>query len=107
MITVEIIILTFTHLLAVIVGIFVDRLILQRIRVTNAEKITVDLNDVIRVFVLLTIFMTALASIIHAQFFNGNETSLVLTLGGAYSFGSLIGEGDFFRKLFQAWITKK
>lgn len=103
----EIIILTITHIAALIAGIVFDRTVLQRIKLTDSAKVRVDFNDMVRVTVLLSIFFTALASIIDAQFLEGSETSLVLTLGGAYAFGSLIGEGDFFKKIISAVITKK
>ena len=102
----EIILFIISHTAALLAGIVIDRFILQRIHFTNAEKVRVDINDIVRVGVLLTVFVTAMASVIHIQFFGGGEMSWVLSIGGFYSFGSLIGEGEFFRQLISKRIDK-
>ena len=103
----DIIILIITHGIAFVAGIVIDMFLLRKIKFVDADRVEVDLNAMIRIMVLLSIFLTSLASIIDSQFFGGPETSLVLTLGGAYAFGSLIGEGDFFKKIISAIIARK
>lgn len=69
----------------------------------ETTKIEVQWLEVVKIITLGTMFFTFLASLIQAQFYNGEDPTLWLSLMGVFSFGSLIGERDFFAKIINAY----
>jgi hypothetical protein len=107
MFTYEIFSTIITHSLFFFLGIVFDSLILRKLHLTNEQKVTIRWSELVRVTVLLSVFLTFLASIVSSQFFAGEEPTLWLSIGGVFSFGSLIGEADFFKKLLSGFVEKK
>ena len=95
-----------SHALAFTAGLAFDRLVLKKLDLGGGQ-ITVNWSESIKVAVLMLVFIIFLVSLVQSQFFNGAEPSTVLTLGGIFSFGSLIGEGDFFKKILSGFLGKK
>ena len=105
MFSLEILTTIATHIAVFFLGIFFDRAILSKFKPHGEPTIVVKWSEIVRVLVLFAVFFTFLASIISAQFFSGNEPSIWLSIGGVFSFGSLIGESDFFKKLLSGYVN--
>lgn len=105
MFTTEVIITIATHFVAFTLGVAFDRWILRRIDLGD-EKVTIQWAELVRVTILGSMFFTFLASIISLQFFGGEAPNVWLSIGGIFSFGSLVGERDFFIKLLTGFIKK-
>ena len=91
-----------THGLVFVLGIFFDRLVLKQL-LSNTTEVEVHWGEVVKVVTLLIVFAVFMAATVSAQFFNGNEPTIWLSLGGVFSFGSLIGERDFFVKIISGY----
>lgn len=94
-----------THIGVFFLGIVFDRVFLSKIKPHGEANIIVKWSEIVRVLVLFAVFFTFLASIVSSQFFSGNEPSIWLSIGGVFSFGSLIGESDFFKKLLSGYVN--
>lgn len=103
--TLEILVTVFTHTVVFIAGVLFDRFVLKHI-VEDGRKVDFSVGEIIRVAVLLTIFVIYSAALIQAQFYSGTAPTTPLTLIGIFSFGSLVGERDFFAKLLSSFFKK-
>lgn len=101
----EIVFTTATHFFVFILGIAFDRFILKHI-IADGKRIEFKMGEIMRVTVLLIIFMIYSVSLIQSQFFAGTAPTVPLTLLGIFSFGSLVGERDFFVKVLSNFIRK-
>lgn len=106
-ITTDIFITIITHAVVFVLGIAFDRYVLRRLSGEHPQPIEVQWSELVRVSVLLSMFLTFLASIIVSQFFAGEQPSYWLSLVGIFSFGSLVGERDFFTKILSGFVNKK
>jgi len=98
----DIIINLMTHSIVFVLGVFFDRLVLSRIFV-DTRTIEVQWGEIVKIATLLITFAVFMAAVVSAQFYGGTEPSIWLSLGGVFSFGSLIGERDFFIKIISGY----
>ena len=101
----EILFTVFTHTAFFIAGIFFDRYFLKKV-VEDGRQVDFNVGEIIRVAVLLTIFVIYSVALIQAQFYSGEAPTTPLTLIGIFSFGSLVGERDFFAKVLTNFFKK-
>ena len=94
-----------THSIVFLAGIFFDTFILRRL--IYGEKTSIDLGALFRVSILFSVMLFYLGALYDSQFGGGNEPGLVFSLMGAFSFGSLVGERNFFADILTAVMRKK
>lgn len=104
MFTIELITTIITHSAVFILGIAFDRFVLSTV-FNQMEPVEVKWGEIVKIIVLLMVFSTFMASVISAQFYSGADPSIWLSLGGVFSFGSLIGERDFFARLISGYVS--
>jgi len=101
----EVVISLISHAVVFVAGVFFDRHILRHL-IADGKKIKFSPGELIRVAVLLTIFVIYSVALIQSQFYAGEQPTIALTLIGIFSFGSLVGERDFFVKVLSNFIKK-